>query len=140
MSSQKGNMSRSRPQKYKNKTAFKNNLHDTSGRTKFINSLQVSNVCVRCRDIIEWKIKYKKYKPLTQPRKCVKCDQKTVKQAYHVMCVECGNRLGVCTKCCQSKEVIKTAPNEQEQVKMDNEMKALLESLPKGKDEHSLDI
>jgi hypothetical protein len=133
MSTQRGNTQRCRPQKHKNKTAFKNNLHDTSHRTKLINTIQVSNVCVRCKEIIEWKIKYKKYKPLTQPKKCVKCDQRKVKQAYHVMCVDCGMKLGVCTKCCESKEVITTKPNDQEQLKLDNEMKNLLQSLPERK-------
>lgn len=72
MSSQKGNISRQRPQKHQNRVAFKNTLHDTSLRTKQINNLQVSNVCVRCKEVIEWKIKYKKYKPLTQMKTCVK--------------------------------------------------------------------
>lgn len=133
MSSQKGNSSRTRPQKYKNKTAFKNNLHDTSIQTKVMNNIQVSDVCVRCKEIIEWKIKYKKYKPLTQPKKCVKCEQKTVKQAYHVMCLECGRKLQVCTKCCKTKEDIVTVPSKQEQQKLDAEMQQLLQSLPERK-------
>lgn len=133
MSSQKGNSSRSRPQKHQNRTAFKNNLHDTSHRTKFINSIQVSDVCSRCKEIIEWKIKYKKYKPLTQPKKCVKCEQKTVKKAYHVMCFECGKQTGVCTKCCQSKEIVEAPPSEAEQLKLDNELQQLLKSLPERK-------
>ncbi|ENN72914.1 hypothetical protein D910_01001 [Dendroctonus ponderosae] len=86
MSCQKGNTVRSRPQKYKNKTAFKNNLHDTSQRTKTINSISVGNVCQRCKDIIEWKIKYKKYKPLSQLKTCVKCGQKAISKAYHTIC------------------------------------------------------
>ncbi|XP_056641534.1 uncharacterized protein C9orf85 homolog [Diorhabda carinulata] len=133
MSTQKGNTSRTRPQKHKNRTAFKNSLHDTNHRTKMINSIQVSEVCVRCKDIIEWKIKYKKYKPLTQPKTCTKCGLKNVKKAYHVMCTECGRQLGVCTKCCQSKEVIVAEPPEKEQLKLDNELKALLQSLPERK-------
>ncbi|KAK9888523.1 hypothetical protein WA026_000773 [Henosepilachna vigintioctopunctata] len=110
MSTQRGNSSRTRPQKHKNQTAFKNTLHDTSHRTKIINSIEVKDVCSRCKDVIEWKIKYKKYKALTQPKTCVSCGQKTVKQAYHVMCIECGKKLGKCTKCCQGKEVIKALP------------------------------
>ncbi|KAJ3633786.1 hypothetical protein MTP99_010711 [Tenebrio molitor] len=49
------------------------------------------------------------------------------------MCVDCGMKLGVCTKCCESKEVITTKPNDQEQLKLDNEMKNLLQSLPERK-------
>ncbi|KAJ3654846.1 hypothetical protein Zmor_014004 [Zophobas morio] len=133
MSTQRGNNQRSRPQKHKNQTSFKNNLHDTSQRTKLINNIQVSDVCVKCKGIIEWKIKYKKYKPLTQPRKCVRCNQKNVKQAYHVMCTDCGKKLGLCTKCCELKEVVTGKPNDQEQLKLDNEMKNLLQSLPERK-------
>ncbi|KAJ8971134.1 hypothetical protein NQ314_000866 [Rhamnusium bicolor] len=49
------------------------------------------------------------------------------------MCVECGKILGVCTKCCQSTEVIRAESSENEQAKLDNEMKALLQSLPERK-------
>ncbi|CAH1183130.1 unnamed protein product [Phaedon cochleariae] len=133
MSSQKGNTSRSRPQKHKNRTAFKNTLHDTSQRTKIINSIQVGDVCVRCKEIIEWKIKYKKYKPLTQPRTCVKCGSKAVKQAYHVMCSACGKQSGKCTKCCQSKTIVEAEATETQQLKLDNELKDLLKSLPERK-------
>lgn len=133
MSTQRGGDKRTRPQKHKNKSAFKNNLHDTSHQTKFINSIQVSDVCIRCKEIIEWKIKYKKYKPLTQPKKCVKCEQRTVKSAYHVMCLDCGRQLGVCTKCCQAKEVVPAEPDKNEQVKLDGELQSLLQSLPERK-------
>ncbi|XP_077556921.1 uncharacterized protein C9orf85 homolog [Haemaphysalis longicornis] len=99
MSTQPGNVSRSRPQKHQNSTAFKNTLHDTSVQTKKILNLKIANVCTRCKDIIEWKIKYKKYKPLTVPKKCVKCEGKTVKSAYHIMCSGCAERLKLCAKC-----------------------------------------
>lgn len=99
MSSSKGNVSRTRRQKYQNRTVFKNDLHDTSGKTKFINSIQPCGVCPRCTEIIQWKIKYKKYKPLTATKKCVKCEQKTVKHAYHIMCMPCSRKDGICSKC-----------------------------------------
>ena len=67
MSTQKGNTAKKRPQKHKNDHSFKNDKYDTSGKMKAINNLRVSNVCPRCKDCIEWKIKYKKYKPLTVP-------------------------------------------------------------------------
>lgn len=116
MSSQKGNVTRSRPQKHKNKTVFKNNLHDTSNQTKIINSIQVGDVCVRCKEIIEWKIKFKKFKLLKHSKTCVKCSQKTVKQAYHIICKECAGKLGICSKCCQKKEITEAHPTQQEQV------------------------
>lgn len=133
MSCQKGSSSRNRPQKHQNRTSFKNTLHDTSHRTKTINSLQVGGVCARCKEVIEWKIKFKKYKPLTQPKKCVKCEQKTVRHAYHVMCLECGKNFQSCTKCLQTKELIAPPVDKSEQVRMDAEMKRLLQSLPERK-------
>lgn len=131
MSSQKGNASRSRPQRYQNRHAFKNNLHDTSHKTKFINRIDVANVCERCKQIIEWKIKYKKYKPLKAPSKCVKCEEKCVKYAYHTMCGPCAKEKKVCPKCGAKAELVassKTTP--QEQVKLDAELQAMLKALP----------
>ncbi|CAH1104559.1 unnamed protein product [Psylliodes chrysocephalus] len=128
MSSEKGNVARTRPQKHKNRGVFKNNLHDTNHVTKMINSIQVSHVCERCKDIIEWKIKYKKYKPLSQAKTCVKCNLKTVKRAYHVMCAECGKKLGLCTKCCQKKDVV-VPPVTVNKFELDLELKAILSSL-----------
>lgn len=68
MSSQRGNAQRCRGQKYQNKTAFKNTMHDTSRKTKVINNIAATGCCARCKDIIDWKVKYKKYKLLTQPK------------------------------------------------------------------------
>lgn len=99
MSVQKGNTHRSRGQKHQNTRAFKNNLHDTSKMTKFINKIEVTNVCQRCKAIIEWKIKYKKYKVMKNPKSCVKCNNKTVKQSYTVICAECCTKLKICAKC-----------------------------------------
>lgn len=69
MSSQKGNVGKTGAPKHKNNHAFKNSLHDTNKRTQAVRDLTVSGVCTRCKDIVDWKIKYKKYKPLTQPKK-----------------------------------------------------------------------
>lgn len=99
MSSQKGNASRSRPQKHQNRFAFKNNLHDTNIRTKRINSIQINHVCPRCKDILEWKIKYKKYKALKAAKNCNKCHNKCVKEAYHTVCNQCSANLAICPKC-----------------------------------------
>ena len=68
MSSRKGN-NKKQGQRHQNKTAYRNDLHDTSKRTKLTNSLVVGGVCSRCKEVIDWKIKYKKYKPLRDPKK-----------------------------------------------------------------------
>ena len=69
MSTQRGNTSKKRTQKHNNNHTFKNDKYDSSKKIKSINELNVSNVCQRCKDCIEWKIKYKKYKPRTVPGK-----------------------------------------------------------------------
>ncbi len=69
MSSQRGNAIKKKPPKHKNTTAFKNDLHDNSRIMKKINSIELHGLCTRCKDIIDWKVKYKKYKLLTTPKK-----------------------------------------------------------------------
>ena len=133
MSTQRGSISRKRPQKHQNGKVFKNNLYDTSHRTKFINNIQVCDVCVRCKEIIEWKIKYKKYKPLSKPKTCVRCGERKVVKAYHVICKDCGVKLQVCTKCCEVKDVVSGGPDNDEQVKLDAEFQAILQQLPERK-------
>jgi len=136
MSSSKGNTNRTRAQKYQNRTAFKNNLYDKSDQQKKLNSLHVSEVCTHCKGVIEWKIKYKKYKPLSQPKTCTKCSQKTVKKAYHVLCRECALNSKCCAKCLKSSEVVEIIPPEPteiEQQKLKTEMDQLIKSLPERK-------
>lgn len=73
MSSRKGaGPTRSRAQKHKNTFAFKNDLHDKTPQQKKINTLNVCEVCERCKAQIEWRIKYKKYKPLSQAKTCIR--------------------------------------------------------------------
>ena len=134
MSSQKGNSKRTRAQKHKNVSVFNNSMHDTSRRTKLLNSMEVHGVCQRCKDIIDWKIKYKKYKPLTAPKTCNKCHQKTVTQAYRTICRNCASALQVCEKCGESKTVIpKTVLTPEEKMKEDAELEQELKGLPERK-------
>ncbi|XP_070164093.1 uncharacterized protein C9orf85 homolog isoform X2 [Polyergus mexicanus] len=133
MSCQKGNTSRSRPQKYQNHTAFKNNLYDNSKKIKFINSIEVVNVCERCKKIIEWKIKYRKYKALKAPVKCVKCEQKTVKHSYHNICFPCAKQNEICPKCGKKKKIVEVKPNREELIKLDEEFKTILKTLSERK-------
>ncbi|XP_055389858.1 uncharacterized protein C9orf85 homolog [Condylostylus longicornis] len=136
MSTSKGSTKRTRPQKYQNRTSFKNTLHDKSDFQKKLNNLNVCEVCIHCKGVIEWKIKYKKYKPLTQPKTCIKCRQKTVKKAYHVMCRECALSSNCCAKCLKSSQevdIVPAEPTEEEQLKLKAEMDKLIKSLPERK-------
>ncbi|XP_048005143.1 uncharacterized protein C9orf85 homolog [Leguminivora glycinivorella] len=129
MSTSRGNATRTRPQKHQNKSAYKNDLHDKTNKTKFLNNLDVTGVCKRCKDIIDWKIKYKKYKPLTAPRKCVGCEEKAIKYAYHILCTKCATKRNVCAKCNTAVEA-----NEPETEKSPNvDLQAMLKGLPERK-------
>lgn len=130
MSSQKGNLSRTRVQKYKNRSVFKNDLHDTSHTIKAINGLTPEGICHRCKEIIEWKIKYKKYKPLSKPATCIRCKGKTVKRAYYVCCQPCAEQAQVCAKCNKKKNIeVKTSQTETEKNKQDTELQFELKQL-----------
>lgn len=73
MSTKRGSgPTRKRAQKYKNTFAFKNDLHDKTPQMKRINQISVCEVCEHCKAQIEWKIKYKKYKALSQAKTCIK--------------------------------------------------------------------
>lgn len=133
MSTRRGETGRKRPQKYQNTRAFKNDLHDKTPKVKFINSLQISNVCARCKSILDWKIKYKKFKPIKFPTTCNKCNEKCVKHAYHTMCQPCASKLGVCPKCGKEEELVEPVPTAEERLKLDLEMQAMLKSLPERK-------
>jgi hypothetical protein len=133
MSSQKGNTSRTRAQKYKNRRVFKNDLYGETPQIKVINHLNICNVCERCKNIMEWKIKYKKYKTLTAPRKCTKCEQKSIKHAYHLLCRDCASKSQVCPGCGKKKDIVDTALPQEEQFKLDTELQQMVKALPERK-------
>jgi len=65
----------------------------------------VSGLCKHCMDIVLWRKQYRKYKPLTNPKKCVACGQKAVREAYHVLCGPCAQAKHVCAKCQAATEI-----------------------------------
>nr|AGM32582.1 uncharacterized conserved protein (DUF2039) [Coptotermes formosanus] len=131
MSCQRGNVKRTRPQKYKNKTAFKNDLNDSSSKTKELNKMEIVNVCAKCKAILEWKIKYKKYKLPKAPKKCTMCEQKTIKNAYHIICIPCAEMQKVCPKCGKTEEIVKS--NVPDQLKLDVEFQNFIKDLTERK-------
>ena len=64
--SRKGN-NRKTGQAHQNTTAWKPNKN--SKKTREINALPVYGLCQRCTDVIMWRKKYRKYKPLTAVKK-----------------------------------------------------------------------
>ncbi len=92
-----------RPQKYQNQHAYKHNKN--SRLTRKIASIPIRELCSQCTEILEWKKKYRKYKPLTVPKKCIRCFGKTIFEAYHVICHECFQETNLCSKCQDPIEV-----------------------------------
>ncbi|KAI9320922.1 hypothetical protein BX666DRAFT_1820447, partial [Dichotomocladium elegans] len=99
----KGN-NKKKGQAHQNTTAWKPNKN--SKKTKAINSLPVYGLCQRCTDVIMWRKKYRKYKPLTAAKRCTQCQEKAIKEAYHVLCDGCARDKGVCAKCLEKKDII----------------------------------
>jgi Uncharacterized conserved protein (DUF2039) len=73
---------------HQNAFAFQHN--PKSKKTLTILALPNLHVCRRCHDKIEWRKKYRKYKPRTQPSKCNVCQQRNVLAAYHTICDKCS--------------------------------------------------
>ena len=92
---------------HQNSTAFKHNPN--SRLTARIAAIPNDGLCQRCHAIIEWRKKYRKYKPLSQPRKCTQCAQKTVRFAYHTRCTPCSQAKKVCAKCGEQRELVEKA-------------------------------
>lgn len=92
---------KSGPPAHANRFAF---THNPSSRlTKVIAAIPIGQVCPSCVAILEWRKRYRKYKPLKEPRKCVRCNGKTVKDAYHTVCRGCAGREKICAKCLQPR-------------------------------------
>ncbi|KVH92638.1 Protein of unknown function DUF2039 [Cynara cardunculus var. scolymus] len=109
-----GNMSsrpRVGPPKHANKYAWKPNagvkINETEVGGRFRPLSEITGVCPKCRDQIEWKRKYGKYKPLSEPAKCQKCTKRAVRQAYHNLCNACAREHNVCAKCsCRVERIV----------------------------------
>ncbi|GAB4832416.1 hypothetical protein Ancab_006433 [Ancistrocladus abbreviatus] len=97
-------MSKQGPPKHQNKYAWKpdagRKINETEPGGKFRPFSEVTGVCPRCKEQIEWKRKYGKYKALTEPAKCQRCSKRAVRQAYHNLCPGCARDQKVCAKCC----------------------------------------
>jgi hypothetical protein len=82
-----------------NKFAYKHN--PCSRKTEKILEMPNIHVCQRCSDKIEWRKKYRKYKPRTQPGTCNECRRRNVTAAYHTICTKCT------TESAKAKKLIK---------------------------------
>lgn len=130
MSCQRGNLKRTRSQAHQNTHAFKNDLYNKSAQTKYINTISTTGVCTRCKDILEWKMKYKKYKLLKKPKTCVKCIQKTVLAPYRMICTQCCADGDICAKCGKKGEIILDLIPIDQRVNNHSELQKEIKKLP----------
>lgn len=71
-----------------------------------------------------------KYKPLSQPKKCVDCQQKTVTGAYHAICNACASARQVCAKCLENKEILpSTEQPKEDAIREKMELDRILEKM-----------
>jgi hypothetical protein len=105
--------------RHQNTFAFRHNAN--SVKSIRIAALPNTNCCIRCTEIIEWRKKYRKYKPIKDLRKCYSCNQKAVKFAYHVLCCSCCKQQSKCAKCTQLLSVANAAAAEQGNVPQEEE-------------------
>ncbi|KAG6620646.1 hypothetical protein I3842_Q056800 [Carya illinoinensis] len=97
--------------KHQNKYAWKpkagHKINETEVGGKFRPYSEITGVCPRCKEQIDWKRRYGKYKPLAEPAKCQQCSKRAVRQAYHNLCPGCAKEQNVCAKCrCRVNRIV----------------------------------
>ena len=105
VSTSKGGEKKRRP-KHQNNFAWVHNLN--SKKTAKILAMPNQGLCSSCYEKIEWRKRYRKYKPLTQPGACRICKGRCVKAAYHMVCQPCAEEKQICAKCMQPKTIWKS--------------------------------
>ncbi|XP_044467601.1 uncharacterized protein LOC123197390 isoform X3 [Mangifera indica] len=99
------------PPKHQNRYAWKPNagvkINEKEVGGKLRPYSEITGVCQRCKEQIDWKRRYGKYKPLTEPAKCQSCSKRAVRQAYHSLCSGCAKEQNVCAKCrCRVNHIV----------------------------------
>lgn len=140
------------PPKHQNKYAWKPNagckINETEVGGRLRPLSEVTGVCPRCKEQIEWKRRYGKYKPLSEPAKCQLCTKRAVRQAYHNLCHGCAKEQGVCAKCrcCVGQTVGRDLTEVEAEQKMledaiknarERDRRSLLRAMNKGKSNDS---
>jgi len=127
MTTRKGG--KKQPQRHQN--TFKYYHNPGSKKTKQIQESPIEGLCKRCSEIIEWKKDYRKYKPLTTPRRCDTCNEKRITRAYHVLCQRCATEKNVCAKCRQNSLIVRefgmSLKEKEEEKQMELQLKEMTE-------------
>jgi hypothetical protein len=88
----------------KKRGAFQRNKNVVLGdgevrREERITQAMVENICPRCREKVQWRWNFDRYKPLTKPATCKNCKRKVVNKAYRDFCDPCAALKKVCPSC-----------------------------------------
>jgi hypothetical protein len=102
-----------RGQRYQNTFAFKHNPN--SKTTKEILGIMHHGLCKRCNDKIEWRKRFRKYKPLKMPSRCNACQERSVSLAYHALCTGCASKSNVCPMCAKDRQAAHAGPGSNEE-------------------------
>jgi len=95
---------RNRGPAHQNTFAFKHN--PKSKKTERILASPIEGLCQRCHEKVEWRKKYRKYRPLSTPATCTSCHTKSVRAAYHQLCDPCAAQRKVCAGCREPKFIV----------------------------------
>ncbi|KAK2631907.1 hypothetical protein EUGRSUZ_L02288 [Eucalyptus grandis] len=135
------------PPKHQNAFAWKPNagvkINETEVGGRFRPYSEITGVCVRCKEQIEWKRRYRKYKGLTEPAKCQKCTRRGSNLSVSKDCVVllafmeafmlilgCAKEQKVCAKCrCQVDNLVGRDSSE-----VEAEQKALEEAIKNARE------
>ena len=60
----------------------------------------IDGICKKCREKVQWRFKFDKYKPLKALASCQGCRQKTITKAYRTLCDVCAKKTNICPSCC----------------------------------------
>lgn len=112
-----------RKQAHQNSYGFRHNPN--SALTKEIAALEITGLCRRCNEKIEWRKQYRKYKIQTHMSRCTVCLLKNIKLGYNIVCDPCGLSKGICRICKVTLSFETCAPLEEvlKQKQLENENK-----------------
>jgi len=69
-------------------------------REDHIQRAMCEGICDRCREKVQWRFKFDKYKPLSKPGNCQNCKEKRIAKAYRSYCDPCAAAKRACAGCC----------------------------------------
>jgi hypothetical protein len=112
MSSQRGNAEKHKKPAHQNKFAFVANKH--CSKAMAIVEMPLGGVCAHCLDVLEWRKRMNRFKPIKNIGKCQVCQQRNITQvpqpmqslfafvvmacffqSYHRICDACAEEKGV---------------------------------------------